>query len=290
MPDMQVRRELLLAGIGVARLCMRVAPARTSVIALLDGPVDTSHPALAGLRVIEHRAGAASDHATAMASLLAGPTFCPPAAIALHCWPTLDDHALATTLPAQARQLTADLGHACAQRPDAIVLGFEFASRAPLFVEPVAHALGAALAAGIPVIVPGGNRVGADCHPLLSHPAVLPATMTDRAGAPGKGSAWGPAVARRGLRAPGQDVPVALTGNRMGLASGTSFAAALVALAFAALRARLAAPAPTIWAALRASAPGAPRPGTSLAEPPPVDAWRAYQSFGVTVPKEPVHA
>jgi hypothetical protein len=284
-PDMQVRRELLFAGIGVARLCMRVPPWRTSVIALLDGSVDTSHPALAGMRVIQHRPATPSDHATAMASLLAGPAPVAAAGLALHCWPTLDEHQLAATDHARARQLATDLEHACAHQPDAIVLGFEFVSRAPPFTRPVAAALDCALAAGIPVIVPAGNDVGSACHPLLSHPAVLPAAMTGHAGAIGHGSAWGPAVARCGLRAPGQGIPVALPGKRMELASGTSFAAALVALAMAALCARLAAPPLAVRAALHAG-----RGITSLAAPPPVDAWRAYQSFGVTVPKEPVHA
>jgi subtilisin family serine protease len=283
-PEMQVRRELLFAGIGVARLRTRVTPRRASVVALLDGTIDTGHPALSGMNVIQHRPTMPSDHATAMASLLAGPL---PGAggLALHCWPTLDEHRFASTDQARARQLAADLGDACAQRPDAIVLGFEFVSRAPPFTEPVARALDFALAAGIPVIVPAGNHAGGDYHPLLSHPAVLPAAMTDHAGAIGHGSAWGPAVARRGLRAPGQGVPVALTGSRMGLASGTSFAAALVALTVACLRARLAAPPQAILAALRGG-----RGGTSLAAPPQVDAWLAYQSFGLTVPKEPAHA
>jgi hypothetical protein len=269
--DITIRRELLYAGLGFGRL-LRHAPAmRTVRIALLDGLADTSvlsglpGAAMAGSAMVRSGidggtldgAAAASEHATAMASLLAIPGASD--GYALLCWPTL----------AAPEACAAHLAQACAAAPDFILLGFEFLGGPRAFQASVHSALDGALAAGIPVLVPAGNHGAAVAQPLYAHPALVPVTAAGRA--------WGPVVAARGLAAPGDDIPVVLAGARHRNASGTSFAAALAAAALAALAARTRLPARQLCAALRAGATGGSR-----TQPPALDVWRAYRHLSLS--------
>lgn len=253
-----IRRELLYAGLGFTRLQKHAHAMRAPRIALLDGVPDTADPHFR--RVAAHGAGTATDHATAMASLLVAPGA--EDECTLLCWPTL------AAIDAVAGHLHA----ACAARPapDFVLLGFEFAGTAPAFVRAMTAALDVALAAGIPVLAPAGNHGGAIAHPLYAHPALLPVTAA--------GCAWGPAAAR-GIAAPGDAIPVVLTGGRRAAASGTSFAAALAGAALAALCARSRLPAMRLCAALALCTGAGARTRTL---PPDLDVWRAYRHLSLS--------
>lgn len=283
--DALIRRELIYASLGFPRLYKSESASirRSVVIALLDGTIDSMHPAFASISISQHGHALPSEHATAMASLIVGAqSGRGQAGIKLLSWPTLDDHQhdLPADEPARAQRIRDHLAHACALNVDLIVLGFEFLSRSTYFLQCVSEALATALHRAIPVLVPAGNHGGIADHPLLMHPAVLPIAMTDLTGALSPVSAWGPAVASRGLRAPGQSIPVALTGGRFGSATGTSFAAALATAGFGALYARRPEPARRICSALQARTSRTPPAlhGTRTV-PPAFDVWIAYQSL-----------
>ncbi|MEB0134576.1 hypothetical protein QN362_04445 [Actimicrobium sp. CCC2.4] len=301
---LQIRRELIDRNLGFAALRQHVGLFRPTTIALLDTAVDTSHPFLRRIAITahgEHPDSGVSAHATAMASLIAGTdaTACTnddraaeAAALRLHTWNTRMEPA--TPHAAQAARIHADIIDACSQRADAIVVGFEFISDNAAFVRTVASALAHASAAGVPVFVPAGNHGRIATHPLLAHPGVVPVCMSNRGGTLHHHSAWGPLTVLRGVRAVGEDLPVALPHNKEGEATGTSFSAALAARAFAALRSRWQAigdahgtacplrdtAATAITAALRAASchgGAAPQRCATLTIPGDLHVWAAYQ-------------
>lgn len=176
-----------------------------------------------------------------MASLLTGSMAAGDSDVRVISLGTLSDPCRAADrdITTQASQICEDIETACRLGVDLIVLGFEFIQSSAVFVTSLASAMDLAMRAHIPVFAPAGNHGRAADHPLLTHPAVVPVAMTTLSGSLDQMSAWGPVIASRGLRAPGEDIPVALPTNRTGHASGTSFASAIAAASCATLLTRL---------------------------------------------------
>jgi peroxiredoxin len=208
-------------------------------IAVLDGPVDRSHPSLeaANLNEIEKPeaeagTGEALRHGTQVASIIFGQHDGPVKGIAPGCRgvlvPIFRDEA--TSGPAPCSQL--DLAHAIGRAVDAgahiiNVSAGEFAPQGaahPLLAEAVRSAARSAL-----IVAAAGNE-GCDClHVPGALPSVLAVGAADRTGLPLPTSNWGQAYRTQGILALGEDIVVADPGGGASVASGTSCATAIVA-------------------------------------------------------------
>jgi len=279
--NVPMRRELIYGELGFLQLRRNVTVQRPAIVALLDGTVDETHPVFHNTAITQYGDKAVSDHATAMASLLAGHSNS-GADIELLTWNTLiTQKPDSMNEQMQAVRIRNHLIQACVHHADVIVLGFEFISRSAYFVQCITDALIDALQSAIPVVVPAGNHGGVVDHPLLQHPAVVPVTMVNDSGTLASSSAWGPCVATRGLRAPGHAIPVALPGNRFQNATGTSFASAFAAAGIAAILARrpLRSGRDIFLALRRCANRNIPSLQGTRTIPPAFNVWTAYQSI-----------
>jgi hypothetical protein len=154
-----------------------------------------------------------------------------------------------------------------------IVLGFEFLEDSRPFVAPLMAALERVRIQQVAVLTPAGNTPRSYSHPLLSHPNMFPVASAADTGEPDSDAAWGPLIAK-GFLAPGLNVPVAASNDEVKLASGSSFATALVGSVCAALLARLPqTPATAVCRAMRISGQRG-----SLTVPPSINACSAYRT------------
>jgi hypothetical protein len=209
-------------------------------IALLDGPVDRSHPSLRGANLDQHETlvsskadqGSASRHGTAVASLIFGQHTGPLAGVAPCCRGLLLP--IFTTVDAQSSgtcsqlDLTRAILQAIQQRVHLInISGGQFSPSG------AAHALLADAVRqcgreGILIVAAAGNH-GCDC---LQVPAALDSVLAvgamGTAGEPLPSSNWGGLYRQHGILAPGENLPVAEPGGGVVRQSGTSFATAVV--------------------------------------------------------------
>ena len=215
-------------------------------IAVLDGPVDQSHPCLAGasLTAIETLAcadatdGPASRHGTHVASIIFGQPGSLVEGVAPDCrgiiLPVFGNG------PRNALVMCSQLDLA-----RAILLALEHGahiiniSGGQLSVtgapEPLLEkAIHACAEQNVLVVAAAGND-GCDCiHVPAALETVLSVGAMDTDGIPLGSSNWGSAYQKQGILAPGENIPGAAPGGDVALRSGTSFAAPYVA-GFAAL-------------------------------------------------------
>ena len=241
--DPRVRALLRRAGLSSLAESSRGRPDVS--IALVDGPVQTSHPTLADADIVvlepERRkpSAAASAHATFVASILVGGRG--TVGLCQRCRllsvPVVDGEMLAGG--ADAGEASARLGEAVAAAraggAHVVLLGVELGGGPAASFHGFRGAVEAAARDGVRTVVPAGHRAGPSV-PALATPGVVPVALGDSQGLPHRAGTWGVELGRRGLLAPGIDLPGALPGGRVGLRSGSSLAAALVAGAFALLR------------------------------------------------------
>jgi hypothetical protein len=269
-------------GLGLAALSRSVSVSWSPTVALIDGTVDTTHTALAGASIrmqASDRSGRASDHTTAMASVVVGsdPALGACREARLLVLDVVDDALLcgfvspSETAIRIARQILA----ACAQSVQIIILGFELLQDAPSFVAPLLAALENVRARGGAVFVPAGNEWRCGNHPFLLHPNVFPVASGTDEGLLGAATSWGPALAS-GFLAPAYAIPVAGRDGKVRLLHGSSFAAALAASACAALHARL----PQMSAAAICHAMRKVMQHRSRTVPPAINAWLTYRAIG----------
>jgi hypothetical protein len=225
------------------------------VIAVLDGPVDLSHPSLVGaqIKVISGPRGsvcraAACAHGTHVASLIFGQHGVGPLnGIAPHCRGVVipvffDDPAYpGAILPCSqadlARAIEAAVGYG------ARIINISAGQPGhPGAADPrLLRAVDLCARRGVLIVAAAGND-GCDClHLPASLPSVLTVGAHQHGGAPSDSSNFGGAYQRQGIVAPGLSVLGATPGGGYARRSGTSFAAPLVAgLAGLLLSARLA--------------------------------------------------
>lgn len=210
-------------------------------IALLDGPVDRSHPCFNGAAIdeidtmAENRpsGGFATAHGTHVASILFGQPGSPLSGIAPNSrglsLPIFSDQSDGTVRAAMQLDLARAIQQAVALGADIINI-----SGGELVVSPEAdpyltNAVRLCAESGVLLIAAAGN----DACECLHVPAALGGTLVvgamDRNGDPLTESNWAAAYARHGVLAPGDDIPGANTpGGGIIRRSGTSFAAAIV--------------------------------------------------------------
>lgn len=209
-------------------------------IAVLDGPVDLSHPSLAGanLTLVDsgiddlHGGSVRSEHGTHVASVIFGRHDASVQGIAPGCRGVL--------IPIYPSDAAGELG-ACSQLDLARALtvaveqgakiinvsGGQFSpsGRAHPLLETVVRDC---VRGGVLIVAAAGNQ-GCEC---LQIPAALDAVLAvgamNAAGEPLPFSNWGGAYAEQGLLAPGENIGGAQAGGGIAARTGTSYATAIV--------------------------------------------------------------
>jgi hypothetical protein len=254
------RGRILLRSTGLLDL-FRITEGTSNIkIALIDGPV-CNHPNLEKAHIEIHGPSGAclesapAQHATFLASMLVGRGtgmlgLCP--GITLLNLVSVDEAALRGKVPPAeiAKHLSEAVLFAVRCGAAVILMGLEFAAHQMLYFERLALAIRSASARGVRTIIPAGNSPRISPSPLLSCPGVVPVGMTNSLGSPDARGTWGPAITQRGLMAPGVDIPGAALGGGFALRTGTSYAAAFVAGAFALVLAASKNDPDLVWSAL----------------------------------------
>lgn len=250
-------RSVLLRLAGMAALgSLPTVPARIT-IGLIDGVPDCDHPCLRGAHIALVKQDAVSPHgeavahATFLASMLVGSGthvlgLCPECH--LLAVGSLDAQMLdgSSSVAAIARRLGDSVIAACRGGAEVIMLPLDIAPHPSSAWRPLIQALAAAASAGVRTIIPIGNTAGF-ASPILAACGVIPVAAIGSAAQ----HRWGTAVSRSAIAAPGVSIQGATSGGGYAVRSGSSFAVAFVAAAFALLRSlRPRIPCELLWSAL----------------------------------------
>lgn len=223
-------KELWAEALGDPRVC----------IAVLDGPVDQSHPSLAAanLRRVETlvsgiaNQGPASQHGTHIASVIFGQHDGPVKGIAPLCRglvvPVFSDGGDGSLAPCSQLDLARAITQAVQEGAQVInISGGEFTPAGtahPL----LADAVRSCVANGILMVAAAGND-GCDClHIPGALPSVLAVGAMDSEGLPLDFSNWGQNYQTQGILAPGENILGANPGGDSVTNSGTSYATPIV--------------------------------------------------------------
>ena len=259
-------------------------------IGLIDGPVVTQHPDLAGehLREIPGNNGgactqansAACLHGTFVAGILSAkrgsvaPAICPNCTLLVRpifAETTAANGEMPSAMPEELAQAILDCIDAGAR-----VLNVSAALAQPSIKNERAleEALDQAARRGVIVIVAAGNQGTLGSTAITCHPWVIPVVGYDLQGRPMNHSNLGSSIGRRGLGAPGDRITsIGANGKPLTL-GGTSAAAPFVTGAIALLWSEF----PTATATeMKFAATHAYIPRRTTVVPPLLDAWAAYQ-------------
>ena len=275
---------------------MRLSAGRAeTTVGLIDGPVVTSHPDLAGAKIREiqgARGGtcaradsAACVHGTFVAGILcakrgsAAPAICPDCTLLVR-------PIFAETTPANGPMPSATPEELAAAIVDCVDSGAHVINLSASLVQPsskgersLGEALNHAARRGVIVVAAAGNQGTVGSSAITRHPWVIPVTAYDLRGRPVGFSNLGNSIGRRGLGAPGAGVTSLGADGGHHTSGGTSTAAPFVTGVVALLRSEF----PRATAAEVKSAvtrPGAVRRAGVV--PPLLDAWAAYQLMATT--------
>lgn len=207
-------------------------------VAVLDGPVDLSHPCLEGARLrrlptlVSESAGtgAMSSHGTHVASVIFGQPNGPVRGIAPHCQglilPVFRDRQ-------EHRLLQLDLARAIEQAVEAgaHIINISGGERSPegQADDALARAVRLCEQSNVLVVAAAGNDGCACLHVPAALPAVLVVGALGEDGRPTERSNWGEAYRDNGVLAPGENVPGAVPGGGIASFTGSSFATPIVA-------------------------------------------------------------
>ena len=259
-------------------------------IGLIDGPVVTQHPDLAGerLREIPGKNGAtctqanstACLHGTFVAGILSAKRNSPAPAICPDCTLLIRPIFAETTsgrehMPsATPQELAAAIIECIDAGARVINLSLALAQPSIKGEQALEEALNQAIRRGVIVVAAAGNQGTLGSSAITRHPWVIPVVACDLAGRPMNESNLGGSIGRRGLSAPGDGVTsLGAEGQPLTL-GGTSVAAPFVTGAIALLWSEF----PTASAAqikLAVTQAGAPRRASVV--PPLLDAMAAFQ-------------
>jgi cyanobactin maturation PatA/PatG family protease len=207
-------------------------------VAVLDGPVDLSHPCFEGAKLqrlptlVSETAGpgAMSSHGTHVTSVIFGQSQGPIVGVAPHCQglilPVFRDYQ-----EGSLSQL--DLVRAIEQavQEGAHVINISGGQRSPKGQadEVLARAIRLCEQSNVLVVAAAGND-GCEClHVPAALPGVLAVGAMGENGQPLELSNWGEAYRENGVLAPGENVPGAVPGGGIASFTGSSFATPIVA-------------------------------------------------------------
>lgn len=209
-------------------------------IAVLDGPVDTSHPCFTGARLTRQETvvsgepdqGFATQHGTHIASVIFGAHNSPVRGIAPGCSglivPVFSGGKASSLAPCSQLDLARAITQAVQHRADIINISggeLDMSGEAhPL----LANAVRLCAKNGILIVAAAGND-GCEClHVPAALPTVLVVGAMDTQGNPLAFSNWGTAYQTQGILAPGKGIVGAMPGGGTVARSGTSFATPIV--------------------------------------------------------------
>jgi len=216
-------------------------------IAVIDGPVDTSHPCFAGVSlqilnlkgratvVCRSKAQGSCNHGTQIASLLFAQHGCGPVwGIAPGCRgliiPIFRDHPLVAggVLPATQTDLARAIDLARDHGAQIINISSGQTSVRGHAEPQLEAAVRRCAESGVLIVSAAGNE-GCNClHVPAALPDVLVVGALDSAGKPAEFSNYGELYRARGVLVPGENLRVASTGGGFEVQTGTSFATPLV--------------------------------------------------------------
>jgi cyanobactin maturation PatA/PatG family protease len=209
-------------------------------IAVLDGPVDRSHPSLAAanLTPIETLAAGVSDrgpagrHGTHIASVIFGQHDGPVKGIAPQCRgvivPIFRDGPDGSITPCSQLDLARAISQAV--QAGAHIINISGGELTPSgAAQPIlADAVQSCAAQGVLIVAAAGNDGCACLHVPGALPLVLAVGAMDGQGQPMGFSNWGPQYRSQGILAPGENILGAIPGGGAAAQSGTSYATPLV--------------------------------------------------------------
>ena len=279
-----------LALVKLTALMERTSGSAEVKIGLIDGPVITQHPDLAGeyLREIPGNNGArciqanstACLHGTFVAGILSAKRNSPAPAICPNCTvlvrPIFSEKSTGREqMPSAApRELAAAIIECIDAGARVINLSLALAQPFTKGEQALEEALSQAVRRGVIVVAAAGNQGTLGSSAITRHPWVIPVVACDLRGRPTNESNLGSSIGRRGLSAPGDGITsLGAEGQSLTL-GGTSVAVPFVTGAIALLWSEF----PSATAAqikLALSQASAPRRASVV--PPLLDAAAAYQ-------------
>lgn len=226
---------------GLTALWARTLGDSRICVAILDGPVDRSHPSLAAanltlIETLETGAvsqGPASQHGTHVASVIFGQHTGAITGVAPHCQglivPIYSDGVDGSIAPCSQLDLARAMTQAVQAGAHIInISGGEFSPSGtahPLLADAVRNCH----ANHVLIVAAAGNE-GCEClHIPGALPSVLAVGAMDSRGLPLAASNWGERYRTQGILAPGENILGAIPGGRSVTNTGTSFATPIVA-------------------------------------------------------------
>lgn len=261
-----------------------------TIIGLIDGPVATDHPDLAGQNIRElpgkmrgtcTRAGsAACTHGTFVAGILCARRGSSAPAICPGC--TLLVRSIFSEAEAANKQLPSatpgELGEAIIECINAgarlINMSVALALPSSSSERELEAALDHAARRGVLVVAAAGNQGTVGSTAITRHPWVIPVVACDLQGRPITQTNLGNSIGRHGLSAPGDNIVSLGSDGQTLSAGGTSIAAPFVTGALALLWSEF--PAATA-ARLKLAVTQVSGRRRSTVVPPLLDAWASYQ-------------
>ncbi|MDQ3948486.1 MAG: PatA/PatG family cyanobactin maturation protease [Thermoproteota archaeon] len=209
-------------------------------VAILDGPVDRSHPSLARANLTNvdilvpssSHQGPATKHGTNVASVLLGQHDGPFLGIAPRCRglmvPIFKDGAGNSLAPCSQLDLARAISEAVQEGAHIINISAGDSSFSGAAHPILAGAVRNCTAEGVLIVAATGNE-GCDClHVPAALPAVLAVGAMDSQGEPLEFSNWSKSYEVQGILAPGENILGATPGGGITANSGTSYATAIV--------------------------------------------------------------
>jgi hypothetical protein len=240
--DTEERVKVVLHDAGTSSLRRHSSQGSICRMALVDGLINIEDDDLVGARIsicaaeAEER-HAPSAHATKVASILVGQSrttlaLCPEAE--LLNFPFVLSHKTRADVSSLVAGLTCALRDATDAGACVILLTVEFLPGFSAMLSPLCAAMRAAAEIGVRTVVPAGNSPILMASDLAAVPGAVPVVMA-KADRPHAKATLAAEIAQHGLLAPGVDIPVARA-STVDTATGSSFAAAIVAGAFVQLK------------------------------------------------------
>lgn len=264
-------------------------------IGLIDGPVLTHHPDLAGGHLREvpgHNGGtctqaasAACLHGTFIAGILSAkrnssaPAICPNCTLVVR--PIFSETTSGSeSMPsATAQELAAAIQDCLHAGVRVINLSLALAQPSTKGEQMLESVLNDAVKRGVIVVVAAGNQGTLGSSAITRHPWVIPVVACDRMGRPISESNLGSSIGRRGLSAPGANITSLGTAGQPLTLGGTSVAVPFVTGAIALLWSEF----PAANAAqIKLAVTQAYQPRRASVVPPLLNGEAAYQNLSAT--------
>lgn len=230
--------------IKLSALMGRTAGSRAVAIGLIDGPVNASHPDLAGSNIQEFHgklrgtcsraSSIACMHGTFVAGILsarrgsAAPAICPGCTLLVRpifAEDVIENGNIPSATPAELAEAIVDMVDAGVR---VINLSAGLLQLSGNGERKLSQALDFAAAHNVITVAAAGNQGTLGGSAITSHPWVIPVAGCDRSGMPISQSNFGNSIGKRGLSAPAQDISSLGTNGEPRSFHGTSAAAPFV--------------------------------------------------------------